>query len=137
MALAWRSEAAHDHSRVLAQCFAGADHGPGAAAFTALSQSPLPAAQAADVKTIVVAGATGQTGRRCLERLAKTSGVAELWWDSWEALFKAGENPGNAEAGAALLEEVVGGDGSLHPAADPEGVAAPGVAPPDVAPPTR
>ena len=34
-AMAWRSEAAHDHSRVLAQCFAGADHGPGAAGFTA------------------------------------------------------------------------------------------------------
>ena len=30
----WRSEAAHDHARVLAQCFAGTDHGPGAAAFT-------------------------------------------------------------------------------------------------------
>ena len=34
-AMAWRSEAAHDHSRVLAQCFAGADHAPGAAGFTA------------------------------------------------------------------------------------------------------
>ena len=32
--MAWRSEAAHDHSQVLAQCFAGADHGPGAAALT-------------------------------------------------------------------------------------------------------
>ena len=34
-ARAWRSEAAHDHSRVLAQCFAGADHGAGAAGLTA------------------------------------------------------------------------------------------------------
>ena len=34
-AMAWRSEAAHDHSRVLAQCFAGADHGPGVVGFTA------------------------------------------------------------------------------------------------------
>ena len=35
--MAWRSEAqaSHDHSRVLAQCFAGADHGPGAAGLTA------------------------------------------------------------------------------------------------------
>ena len=33
VAMAWRSEAADDHSRVLA-CFAGADHGPRAAAFT-------------------------------------------------------------------------------------------------------
>ena len=33
--MAWRSEAADDHSRVLAQCFAGADHGPGAETFTA------------------------------------------------------------------------------------------------------
>lgn len=32
-------------------------------------------------------------------------GVAELWFESWEALFKAGENEGNAEAGAALLED--------------------------------
>ena len=31
----WRSEAADDHSRVIAQCFAGADHGPGAAGLTA------------------------------------------------------------------------------------------------------
>ena len=31
---AWRSEAAHDHARLL-QCFAGADHGPGAARLTA------------------------------------------------------------------------------------------------------
>ena len=35
MPMAWRSDAAHDHSRVLTQCFAGADHAPGAAAFTA------------------------------------------------------------------------------------------------------
>ena len=35
MALAWRREAAHDHSRVLAQCFAGADHGAGAEGLTA------------------------------------------------------------------------------------------------------
>jgi uncharacterized protein (TIGR02118 family) len=32
-------------------------------------------------------------------------GIAELWFDSWDALFAAGENPGNAEAGAALLED--------------------------------
>lgn len=32
-------------------------------------------------------------------------GIAELWFESWEALFKAGENPGNAEAGAALLAD--------------------------------
>ena len=32
--MAWRSEAAHDHARLL-QCFAGADHGPGAARLTA------------------------------------------------------------------------------------------------------
>ena len=39
--MAWRSEAAHDHSRVLAQCFAGADHGPGAAAFTAQREDEI------------------------------------------------------------------------------------------------
>ena len=40
-AMAWRSEAAHDHSRVLAQCFAGADRGPGAAAFTAEKEDEI------------------------------------------------------------------------------------------------
>ena len=33
--MAWRSEAAHEHARVLARCFAVADHAPGAAGFTA------------------------------------------------------------------------------------------------------
>ena len=41
MALAWRREAAHDHSRVLAQCFAGADHGPGAAGLTAQREEKI------------------------------------------------------------------------------------------------
>lgn len=35
-----------------------------------------PAAAAADAKKVVVAGATGQTGRRVLERLAGTSGLS-------------------------------------------------------------
>jgi len=35
----------------------------------------LPAAEASEVKSVVVAGATGQTGRRCLQRLAQMSGV--------------------------------------------------------------
>jgi nucleoside-diphosphate-sugar epimerase len=49
-----------------------------AAAFTAASilaaSSPLPAL-AADTKTVFVAGATGQTGRRILEKLASTPGL--------------------------------------------------------------
>lgn len=32
-------------------------------------------------------------------------GIAELWFESWEALFDAGQNDGNAEASAALLED--------------------------------
>ena len=40
-AMAWRSEAADDHSRVLAQCFAVADHGPGAAALTAEKEDEI------------------------------------------------------------------------------------------------
>ncbi len=32
-------------------------------------------------------------------------GIAELWFESWDALFKAGENAGNAEASAALLAD--------------------------------
>ena len=40
-AMAWRSEAAHDHSRVLAQCFAGADHGAGAAGLTAQREEKI------------------------------------------------------------------------------------------------
>ena len=39
--MAWRSEAAGDHSRVLAQCFAGAYDGPGAAAFTAQREEEI------------------------------------------------------------------------------------------------
>ena len=34
--MAWRSVAAHDHSRVLAQCFAGTDHDPVVAEFIGL-----------------------------------------------------------------------------------------------------
>ena len=32
-------------------------------------------------------------------------GIAELWWDSWESLIASADNPGGAEAGAALLED--------------------------------
>ena len=32
-------------------------------------------------------------------------GIAELWFESWEALFEAGQQEGNAQAGAALLED--------------------------------
>jgi len=39
--MAWRSDAAHDHSRVIAQCFACTDHGPGAAGFTAEEEDKL------------------------------------------------------------------------------------------------
>ena len=45
----------------------------GAAALAVVYQQPLAAHALGDVKTVVVAGATGQTGRRCLERLAKVS----------------------------------------------------------------
>merc|ERR1719162_2696803 len=47
----------------------------GAAALTTLSQQPLTAC-AGEVKSVVVAGATGQTGRRCVERLLKMGGVS-------------------------------------------------------------
>ena len=47
-----------------------------AAAFSTLCE-PLPAF-ADDVKTVVVAGATGQTGRRCLQRLAAMPGVSAV-----------------------------------------------------------
>jgi uncharacterized protein (TIGR02118 family) len=32
-------------------------------------------------------------------------GVAQLWWDSWEALATGGANPGAADAARALLED--------------------------------
>ena len=32
-------------------------------------------------------------------------GIAEIYFESWEALFEAGQNEGNAEAGAALLAD--------------------------------
>mmetsp|Transcript_27269 Transcript_27269/g.87579 ORF Transcript_27269/g.87579 Transcript_27269/m.87579 type:complete len:302 (-) Transcript_27269:19-924(-) len=49
----------------------------GGAAALALCGGPLPT-HAADMKTVVVAGATGQTGRRCLQLLTKTSGVTAV-----------------------------------------------------------
>jgi len=48
----------------------------GTAALAALTQ--VPAAQAEGIKTVVVAGATGQTGRRCLQRLASMQGVSVI-----------------------------------------------------------
>jgi len=49
----------------------------GTAALAALTQAP--AAQAAEgIRTVVVAGATGQTGRRCLQRLASMQGVSVI-----------------------------------------------------------
>ena len=50
----------------------------GAAALAVCSKVPVPAAQAAEVKTVLVAGATGQTGRRCLQRLANMAGVSAI-----------------------------------------------------------
>ena len=50
----------------------------GAAALAAICQQPQAALADGDVKTVVVAGATGQTGRRCLERLAKMGGVSAI-----------------------------------------------------------
>ena len=35
-AMAWRRDSAHYHSRLLAQCFSGANHSPGATVFAAL-----------------------------------------------------------------------------------------------------
>ena len=32
-------------------------------------------------------------------------GIAEIYFESWEALCEAGQNEGNAEAGAALLAD--------------------------------
>jgi nucleoside-diphosphate-sugar epimerase len=50
----------------------------GAAALAAICQQPQAALAEGEVKTVVVAGATGQTGRRCLERLAKMGGVSAI-----------------------------------------------------------
>lgn len=44
----------------------------------AICEQPRAALAVGDVKTVVVAGATGQTGRRCLERLAKMGGVEAI-----------------------------------------------------------
>ena len=49
----------------------------GAAALSTIFGGSAPAL-ADGTKTVVVAGATGQTGRRCLERLAKTSGITAI-----------------------------------------------------------
>lgn len=50
----------------------------GSGALWSITVSDPSAAEAADVKTVVVAGATGQTGRRIVERLAATSGLSVI-----------------------------------------------------------
>lgn len=43
--------------------------------------------------------------RASREAPERFDGIAELWWDSWERFFEAGQNEGAAEAGQALLED--------------------------------
>ena len=62
----------------VASAFGRREFTVGAAALAAICQQPQPALADGDVKTVVVAGATGQTGRRCLERLAKMEGVTAI-----------------------------------------------------------
>ena len=62
----------------LASAFGRREFTVGAAALAAICQQPQAALADGDVKTVVVAGATGQTGRRCLERLAKMEGVTAI-----------------------------------------------------------
>ena len=62
----------------LASAFGRREFTVGAAALAAICQQPQAALADGDVKTVVVAGATGQTGRRCLERLAKIEGVTAI-----------------------------------------------------------
>ena len=62
----------------LASAFGRREFTLGAAALAAICQQPQAALADGDVKTVVVAGATGQTGRRCLERLAKMEGVTAI-----------------------------------------------------------
>lgn len=75
------------------------------AALTAALVSSSSPACAADIKTVVVAGATGQTGRRCVQQLAKTSGVAVIGGvrDTAKAAKKLGES--KIEIRGAMIEK--------------------------------
>lgn len=76
----------------------------GAAALTTLSQQPLTAC-AGEVKSVVVAGATGQTGRRCVERLLKMGGVSVVGGvrDPTKAAKKLAES--NIEIRGAMIQK--------------------------------
>ncbi|MEQ8558674.1 MAG: EthD domain-containing protein [Henriciella sp.] len=57
------------------------------------------------VQTHAIIHEMNETIRASREAPERFDGIAELWWDSWESFFQAGENPGNAEASQALLED--------------------------------
>ena len=78
----------------------------GAAALTAGAlQLPTPALAADGIKTVVVAGATGQTGRRCLQMLSSTAGVSAIGGvrDTSKAAKKLSES--KIEIRGAMIEK--------------------------------
>ena len=78
--------------------------GSGAALFGVMGGIPAPA-YAAEIKKVVVAGATGQTGRRALSLLAKTSGVSVVGGvrDTAKAAKKLSES--KIEIRGAMIEK--------------------------------
>ena len=69
------------------------------------SWAAFPPAYAAEIKKVVVAGATGQTGRRALSLLAKTSGVSVVGGvrDTAKAAKKLSES--KIEIRGAMIEK--------------------------------
>ncbi|WP_300375746.1 EthD domain-containing protein [Henriciella sp.] len=57
------------------------------------------------VQTHAIIHEMNETIRGTREAPERFDGIAELWWENWEAFFSASENPGAAEAGQALLED--------------------------------
>ena len=78
--------------------------GSGAALFGVMGGIPAPS-YAAEIKKVVVAGATGQTGRRALSLLAKTSGVSVVGGvrDTAKAAKKLSES--KIEIRGAMIEK--------------------------------
>ena len=101
---AWRSEAADDHARLLQQCFAGADHGPGAVRLTAQEEDRI--------------WQEASSWKGYCEGLAGTAAAR-----GHEACLRVLHELGG-EAAASLAAADANGDTPAHYAADHEGAVA-------------
>lgn len=66
------------HATPIASSIGRREFAVSVATLAAVSQQPPNSWAADDIKTVVVAGATGQTGRRCLQQLTAMNGVSAV-----------------------------------------------------------